>query len=78
MSPQLMPPIATNKHVDSNTERQNASVDFSKLNYLGESINTYDIGNKYEWKSDFPKKLVLMARQTLNFPLEIHFQYCSI
>ena len=43
-----MPPVATNKHVDSNTERQNASVDFNKLNYPGESINTYDTSNKYE------------------------------
>ena len=28
-----MPPVAKNKKVDSNTEKENTSIDFNKLNY---------------------------------------------
>ena len=39
--PQIMPQVAKNKDVDSDTEIENTSVDFNTLNYSKESISTY-------------------------------------
>lgn len=48
-----MPPVATNKKVDSNTEIENTSVDFNTVTYPEESIKTNDKGGKSVWKKDF-------------------------
>ena len=48
-----MPPVATNKQVDSNTEIENTSVDFNTVTYPEESIKTNDKGGKSVWKKDF-------------------------
>ena len=43
-----MTPVARNKNAESNTEIENASVDFDALNYQEESINTNDTGDDSE------------------------------
>ena len=48
-----MPPIVTNKKIDSNTEIQNTSVDFNKLNYLEESTNTCSTVDESEKENTF-------------------------
>ena len=50
-----MPPVAKNKNAESNTEIENASVDFDALNYQEESINTIDSSDDSEWRSDFSR-----------------------
>ena len=51
--PKIMPPIVTNKKIDSNTEIQNTSVDFNKLNYLEESTNTCSTVDESEKENTF-------------------------
>ena len=53
-SPQIMPPVAKNIKVDSNTEIKNTSVDFNTLNYSEESINIYDTSGESELEVIFP------------------------
>ena len=48
-----MPPVATKKKVDSNTETENTSVGFNTVTYPEESIKTSDKGGKSVWKKDF-------------------------
>ena len=49
-----MSPIAKKKKRDVKVSR----TDFSMLNYLEESINTYDTDDESEQKNDFPQILV--------------------
>ena len=58
--PQIMSPVAKKK-IESNSELQDPSANFSKLNNPEESINTYillNLGEEWEWKSDFSANLL--------------------
>ena len=48
-----MQQVSKNKKVDSITEIEHASIDFNVLNYLEETVNTYNTGDESERKSDF-------------------------
>lgn len=50
---QIMQQVSKNKKVDSITETEHASIDFNVLNYLEETVNTYNTGDESERKSDF-------------------------
>ena len=55
-----MSPVAKKK-IESNSELQDPSANFSKLNNPEESINTYilrNLGEEWEWKSDFSENLL--------------------
>ena len=67
-SPQIMPPVAKNIKVDSNTEIKSTSVDFNTLNYSEESINIYDTSGESELESDFSNIFVIITYQALTFP----------
>ena len=45
--------VAAKKKIDSNTELEDSSADFSALNYSGVSINKHDTNDESGWESDF-------------------------
>lgn len=49
----MISPVAKNKNVDSNSEIQNTSIDFSTLNFPKESISTYGKSDESELEKDF-------------------------
>ena len=50
---QMIPPVAKDKEVGSNTEIENTSVDFNTLIYPEERISICDNGDEPEWESYF-------------------------
>ena len=71
ISQKIIPPVAKNRKIHMNTEKENATVDFNALNHPEKvSINTAQVMALNE-KRNFSQILVIMTHRALTFPRNI-------